>query len=435
VASLQVSYLVRGVHTNTVGLGGYRGPWAIESLARETVLDLAARQIGIDPIEIRRRNLVTAADQPYTDKHFGFVLEDITPSECIDKLLRKIDVPAFRAEQAAARKEGRYLGIGFATYIEPTAVTSFTVLSSDIANIRIEATGRVTAAMSTHSQGHGTQTAMAQVIADTLGVRFEDVTIHEDDSSRSGFGPGAAGSRQAVAGGGAAIRTANILVDKVKRIAGHLLNANPDYVRIEDGMVKVQGVEEVTRSLREIAEVAYNEPARLPPGMEMGLEAQYRYNPPPVTWTSAAHACIVEIDAEIGFVQIKRWVASEDCGVVINPGIVEGQIAGGLAQAIGMVLLEEMHFDEQGNPTTVTFKDYLMPAFADIPDFEYVHVVTPSASEGGFRGIGEGGAIIGPPTLVNAIADALGPFNAAGLDLPLTPTKILKIIESQQPLA
>jgi len=204
------SYRVRGVYTNTVGLGGYRGPWAIESLARETVLDLAARQIGIDPIEIRRRNLVTAADQPYTDQHFGFVLEDITPNECLDALLKKVDVPSFRAEQAAARKEGRHLGIGFATYIEPTAVTSFTVLSSDIANIRIDPTGRVTAAMSTHSQGHGTQTSMAQVIADTLGVRFEDVSVHEDDSSRSGFGPGAAGSRQAVAGGGAAIRTANI---------------------------------------------------------------------------------------------------------------------------------------------------------------------------------------------------------------------------------
>lgn len=426
------SYRVRGVHSNTVGLGGYRGPWAIESLARETVLDLAARKIGIDPIEIRRRNLITASDQPYTDEHFGFVMEDITPSECIDKLLERVDLPAFRAEQAAARAEGRYLGIGFATYIEPTAVTSFTVLSSDIANIRIEATGRVTAAMSTHSQGHGTQTSMAQVIADTLGVNFNDVTIHEDDSSRSGFGPGAAGSRQAVAGGGAAIRTANILVDKVKRIAGHVLNANPEFIRIEAGMVKVQGVEELTRSLREIAEIAYNEPARLPPGMEMGLEAQYRYNPPPVTWTSAAHACIVEIDPEIGFVHIKRWVAAEDCGVVINPGIVEGQIAGGLAQAIGEVLLEEMHFDGAGNPTTVTFKDYLMPAISDIPDFEYVHVVTPSVSEGGFRGIGEGGAIIGPPTLVNAIADALGPFNAAGLDLPLSPSKILKILECQE---
>jgi carbon-monoxide dehydrogenase large subunit len=426
-------YRARGIFTNTVGLGGYRGPWAIETLARETLLDIAARQIGIDPIEIRRRNLITAADQPYTDRGFGFVLEDITPNECLDALLAKVDVPAFRAEQARARGVGRYLGLGVATYIEPTAATGFSVLSSDVAQLRIEPTGKVTAVLSTHSQGHGTQTTMAQVIADSLGVRFEDVSVFEDDSSRGGFGPGAAGSRQAVSGGGASIRAARILVDKVKRLAGHVLNASPEDVRIEDGMVRVAGAEEMSRSLREIAEIAYNEPARLPPDMEPGLEAQYRYNAPPVTWTSAAHACIVEVDAETGFVSIRRWVCSEDCGVVINPAVVEGQIAGGLAQGIGEVLLEEVHFDGQGNPTTATFKDYLLPAAADVPEFEFTHIVTPSAAEGGFRGVGEGGAIIGPPTLVNAIADALAPFGARCLDLPLTPTRILKLMEGGEP--
>jgi carbon-monoxide dehydrogenase large subunit len=422
-------YLARGVFTNTIGLGGYRGPWAIETLARETLLDIAARQIGLDPIEIRRRNLITAADQPYNDRGFGFLLEDITPNECLDELLKKVDVAAFRAEQAAARKEGRYLGLGVATYIEPTAATGFSVLSSDVAQLRIEPTGKVTAILSTHSQGHGTQTTMAQVVADALGVPFEDVSVFEDDSSRGGFGPGAAGSRQAVSGGGASIRAARILVDKVRRIAGHVLNANPDDVRIEAGMVRVAGAEEMTRSLREIAEIAYNEPARLPPDMEMGLEAQYRYNAPPVTWTSAAHACIVEVDAETGFVSIRRWVCSEDCGVVINPAIVEGQIAGGLAQGIGEVLLEEMHFDVQGNPTAATFKDYLLPTAFDIPEFEFTHIVTPSATEGGFRGVGEGGAIIGPPTLVNAIADALAPFGPLPLDLPLTPSKLVTLMD------
>jgi len=419
----------RGWHSNTIGLGGYRGPWAMEALARETVLDAAARRMGIDPIELRRRNLVSAQNQPYTTVG-GLVLEDVTALECLDKLLKAIDVPAFRAEQAAARKEGHYLGLGVTTYIEPTAVSSFSVLQSDVAHLRVEPTGKVTAMLSTHSQGQGTQTTMAQVIADRLGVPFEDIAVFEDDSSRCGFGPGASGSRQAVSGGGASIRAADILVEKIKRIAAHQLNANPDDVQIENGMVRVAGVEEMTRSLRQIAEVAYNEPDRLPPGMEPGLEAQYRYRPPPVTFSSAAHACIVELDRDTGFVKIKRWVASEDCGVLINPAIVEGQIAGGLAQAIGMVLLEEVHFDSRGNPTTVTFKDYMLPTSFDVPEFEYTHLDTQSKAEGGFRGVGEGGAIIGPPTLVNAINDALVPFGVHCLDLPLTPARLLQLMES-----
>ena len=421
------SYRLQGLHTNTVGLGGYRGPWAIETLVRETMLDVAARQIGIDPIEIRRRNLVTAADQPRRSVT-GLPIEDITPTECLDLLLGTFDVAAFRAEQAEARKQGRYIGLGIGTYIEPTGSSGFSVLRSDIAHLRIEPTGKVTAVLSTHSQGHGTQTTIAQVIADHLGVPFADVTVFEDDSSRSGFGPGAAGSRQAIAGGGASIKASEILVDKIKRLAGHMLNANPDDVRIEGGMVRVVGAEAMSRSLREIAEIAYNEPDRLPPGMELGLEAQYRLQPPGVTWTSAAHACIVEVDAETGFVRILRWLCSEDCGVLINPEIVEGQIAGGLAQAIGSVLLEHFIYDASGNPVTATFKDYLLPAIADVPDFEYMHICTPSVSPGGFRGIGEGGAIIGPPTLVNAIADALSPFGAQCLELPLSPPRILELI-------
>jgi carbon-monoxide dehydrogenase large subunit len=197
-------------------------------------------------------------------------------------------------------------------------------------------------------------------------------------------------------------------------------------------MVKVAGAEEMTRSLKEIAEIAYGEPHRMPPGMEMGLEAQYRYQPPAMTCASAANACMVEVDVETGFVKILRWVTSEDCGVLINPAVVEGQVAGGLAQGIGMVLLEDAHYDERGNPTAATFKDYLMPTISDIPDFEYIHANTPAKNEGGFRGVGEGGAIIGPPTLVNAIADALAPFGEIPLSLPLTPSKLLDVIDGRK---
>ena len=420
----------RAWHTNTVGLGGYRAPWAIEAFSREVLLDKAAKQIGIDAIEIRRRNLLTAPELP-TKNPFGIPLDDITPIECLDNLLTKIDVAAFREEQAEARKQGRYLGLGIATYIEPTAMTGIMILNSDVAAIRIEHDGKVTANLSTHSQGHGIETTHAQVIADTLGVPVDDVTIFQEDSTRVGFGPGAAGSRQAVIAGGAAIKASKLMLEKIKQIAAHALNASPESVTVENGVVRVAGAEEMTRTIREIAQMAYGEPYRLPPGMEMGLEVQARYAPPSfATHASAAHGCIVEVDAETGFVSIRRWVSSEDCGVQINPAIVEGQIAGGLAQAIGSVLLEEFSFDDRANPTAVTFKDYLLPTIADIPVFEYTHITTPAKGEGGFRGVGEGGIIIGVPTLVNAIADAMTPFGPLPEDLPLTPSKLLQLMES-----
>ncbi|WHO38767.1 xanthine dehydrogenase family protein molybdopterin-binding subunit [Sphingobium sp. AP49] len=425
------SFISRGFYSNTQGLAAYRGPWAIETLARETLLDAAARQIGIDPIEIRRRNLCTAADQPSVTA-LGIPREDITPAQCLDALLEVVDIRAFRREQAAARTEGRHLGIGFAAYIEPTgAAGSIGVMTGELAQVRVDPVGRIIATMSVHSQGHGTQTTMAQCIAEAVGVRFEDVTIFDGDSARGGFSPGAGGSRQGVIGGGAAIRAGRLLADKIRMIAAHLLNASPADIVIEDGIVHVTGAPAMTRSLREIAEIAYGEPSRLPPGMESGLEVQYRYDPPPMTFTSAAHACIVEVDVETGFVTIRRWVSSEDCGVMINPAVVEGQIAGGLAQAIGSVLLEEAGYDARGNPIAATFKDYLLPTIFDVPDIEYVHANTPSQAEGGFRGVGEGGCIIGPPTLVNAIADALTPFGDVPVDLPLTPSKILAIVEGQ----
>lgn len=424
-------FLTRGWYSNTVGYAAYRGPWAMETLIRETALDVAARRIGIDPVEIRRRNLVTLQDQP-TTSCMGIPLEDVTPAECMEKLLSYFDVAAFRREQAEARKQGRYLGLGIATYIEPTgSAGSIPTMTGELAQVRIEPTGKVTATMSTHSQGHSTATTMAQIFADRLGVPYEDVTVFEGDSSRGGFSPGAAGSRQGVIAGGAAIMAGDRLAAKVKELAAHLLDTTPDKIRIENGNVRVEGEPEKMRTLRQIAEIAYGEPDRLPAGFEAGLEAQYRYQPPPMTFASAANACIVEVDAATGFVKILRWISSEDCGTPINPAVVEGQIAGGLAQAIGMALLEEVSFDARGNPTAATYKDYLLPSISDVPVFEFLHANTPSKSVGGMRGVGEGGAIIGTPTLINAIADALSPFGEIPLELPLTPVKILSVIEGR----
>lgn len=425
-------FVTRGWFTNTMGLGGYRGPWAMESLIRETTLDKAARKIGMDPVELRRRNLVYLADQPCTSS-MGIEVSDITPGECLEKLVANIDLAGFRKEQAEARKQGRYLGIGVATYIEPTgSAGQMQPMTGETVHVRIEPTGKVVAMLSTHSQGHGTATTMAQVIAERLGVPYDDIAIFEGDSAIGAFSPGAAGSRQGVIAGGATWKASELLADKVRAVAAHLSNASPEAVRIEGGMVHVEGAPEMSRSLKEIAEIAYGEPARLPEGMSSGLEAQFRYQPPPMTMTSAAHCCMVEVDADTGFVKILRWISAEDCGTVINPGVVEGQIAGGLAQAIGQVLLEDMPYDARGNPLAATFKDYLMPTISDVPDFEYLHANTPSQTIGGMRGVGEGGAIIGPPTLVNAIADALSPFGEIDeLVLPLTPARVLDVIEQR----
>ena len=244
-------FRAEGYYTNTVGLCAYRGPWAMESLIRETLLDIGARQMGMDPIELRRKNLVTSADLPHTT-HAGMVLEDVTPADCLEKLLRHVDVAAFRQEQSAARAEGRYLGLGIAAYVEPTATSMFPPSATEVAVVRIEPTGRVTASLGTHSQGQGTQTTMAQIIAERLGVPFETVSLFEDSSTDSGYGAGSGGSRQAVAGGGAAMRASDRLLEKVKLVAAHLLNASTEAIRLEGGMVHVEAcaivLDEVGRS-------------------------------------------------------------------------------------------------------------------------------------------------------------------------------------------
>lgn len=416
-------------HSNTVGQAAYRGPWAMESLIRETLLDKAAHQIGIDAIDLRRLNLITAEEQPYP-MSTGFVIDRTTTLATLEHIVDHIDLPAFRLEQATARAQGRYLGIGIAAYIEPTTMATAGILATDSADIRIDPRGKAIATVSTHSQGHGTETTMAQLIADELGLDIADISVHEDDSTRGGFGPGAGGSRQAVSGGGATILASRRLGEKIKAIAAFLYNANVEAISLRGGRVEIAGAPEMSRTIREIAEVAYYTPERLPPGFDAGLESTMRYRPPPVVFSNAAHACVVEIDAMTGNIQVLRWVVCEDCGPMINPAIVEGQIAGGIAQSIGSVLYEQIHYDEVGNPTTATFKDYLLPLAQDVPAIEFLHIETLSHSEGGFKGVGEGGLIIGPPTLVNAVNDALASFEAECLTLPFSPDRVLSALSA-----
>lgn len=416
--------------SNTCGILPYRGPWGGETLIREITIDKAAREMGIDPVELRRRNIFTP--QPHT-LPLGPVINGVTPRECLDMAVEAIGYDAFRDEQVKARAQGRFIGIGTSVCIEPCAISSGGN-SSDTAAIRLEPSGRVTATMTCHSQGHSVETTMAQVIADELGIDVEDVTIVFGDTNAIGFGAGAGGSRQALVSGGAAKVASGMLRDKILQIASHFLQSPADQLRMEGGKVVTVTANGASITLRELGQAAYLNPGSLPEGSGAGLEVQYRFVPPLFSYSNAAHAVTVEVDVATGLVKFLRYVVAEDCGVMLNPAVVEGQIAGGVIQAMGNILWEEQHYDADGNPSASTFKDYAMPLATDTPVIEYLHLCTPSDSPTGAKGVGEGGAIAGPPAIYNAVLDALAPFNVTLEQLPLTPSRIVTALMEAQEL-
>ena len=412
--------------TNTGGLVPYRGPWAGETLIREITIDKAARELGMDPVELRRRNMIKSFPHKMP---LGLVVDDVTPGECLDLLVEKLDVPAFRAEQAKARSEGRLLGLGLAVYLEPTAISAG-AMASDSTEIRLEPSGKVVATMTSHSQGQSIETTMAQIIADEMGVDVDDVTINYGDSAAIGFGSGAGGSRQAVVGGGSAKVAAERLRTKVIRTASHFLQTPVDQLRVENSAVVSTNGTGPSMSFADIANASYFQPKTLPDDLEPGLTGSFRYAPDMFTTANGAHGCVVEVDAQTGMVKINRYVVAEDCGVMLNPAVVEGQVSGGVIAAIGNILFEEQHYDEQGNPSAGTFKDYGMPLSQNAPVIEFHHLCTPSKTPTGAKGVGEGGAIIGAPTIYNAIIDALAPLDVKLEQLPLTPARIVAAVKA-----
>jgi carbon-monoxide dehydrogenase large subunit len=418
------------VYTNTVGKSAYRGPWALETIFREQMMDICAREIGMDPIAFRRVNLINPDDLPYATAT-QMVLDKITPKETLDQVVEMIGVDAFRAEQAAAKAQGRILGLGIAGYVEPSAI-AFGVLNSDPAVLSMDVSGKVQVRLGTGSHGHSIETTIAQVVATHLGCDIEDVAVIQGDTATSPMGPGTGGSRTAVIAGGAA-QTASIeLKDKLVKIAAQLMEANPDDLEVANSMVSVKGTPQAAVHFAQLAMTAHMAPDLLPAGMGPGLEVATRYRPPEqFTWSNATHGCIVEVDPETGLVDIKRYVVSEDCGQMINPMVVEGQIAGGVAQGIGGVLFEDMAYDEEGNPLATTFLDYLLPSAPEIPDFEYGHVESMSGTLGGYKGMGEGGAIASPPAIANAINDALAQIGVPPLTVfPFGPSQIVDAINA-----
>ena len=418
----KLGFRTTAVWTNTCGRGAYRGPWMMETVAREEILDLAARAVGVDPLELRRRNCVHADELPFTTAG-GLVLDHVTPSETLEQAVDLIGYDAVRAEQARDG-DGRLLGVGLGLYVEPTSMASGN-LGVETATVRVQPSGTVTVHLGTGSHGQSVETTMAQVVAEHLGVELDDVVVVQGDTATAPFGGGTGGSRTAVVAGGAA-RDASLAVrDKATRIAAHLLEAAPEDLEVEAGRVSVRGTPTRGVTLAEVARVALNAPLELPPDLAPGLDATVTYQAPPITWSNACHACTVAVDPATGAVEILRYVVSEDCGRMINPMVVEGQIAGGVAQGIGGVLYEHFVYDEDGNPLTTTFLDYLVPTSTEVPTIEFGHVETPSPTPGGHKGMGEGGAIGSPPCVFNAVADALARRGARLTDQPLSPSRIL----------
>jgi len=415
------------VFSNTAGRHAYRGPWQFETLAREVLLDIAARRMGLDPIDLRRRNILTGDELPYRNPNH-MTYEHMDPREVFELAIELLDLDAFRREQASARAEGRYLGVGTSSYVEPTS-TGMGYYGTEGATIRIEPSGKVNVYVAGGSTGNSLETTAVQLAADALGVDIADVSTIQGDTALTPFGLGTGGSRSGPMLAGAISETAGILRDRIVAIAAHKLEAAPEDIELGGGRATVRGTPAIGLSMEEIATIAYFDLASLPPDVPPGLEASGRYKAAAMsTWANATHVCTCEVDVQTGQVRILRYLVSEDCGPMINPNVVEGQIDGGTVQGIGGALLEEMAWDEDGNPLTTTFLDYLLPTAADVPDIEHGHVETPGPGPGGHKGVGEGGAIGAPPAVVNAVADALSPFGVTITRLPLTPAAVLGLL-------
>jgi aerobic carbon-monoxide dehydrogenase large subunit len=420
--------------TNKASYVAYRGPWASETFVRERVIDLIAKDLGIDAVEIRRRNFAPRTDPPAV-MITGRPLVGVTSSESLDRVAQLVDVPAFRRRQEAERQHGRYLGLGVATFIEaapgprspegprgPMGVESM--------RLRLEEDGIVALFTGQMPHGQSHQTTLAQIAADEFGVPFEQVRVVVGDTDVVPFGL-TGGSRSATMTGGVALHGARQLKVKVLDFASHLMEASPRDLQITDGNVWVRGdpasAIPVSEVARQAASVEFAD-------VDTNLEVQATFDGGEGGWSGGTHCAIVDVDVETGLVKVERYVAVEDCGALINPAIVEGQIRGGVAQGIGAVLLERSAYDQDANFQSATFMDYLLPTACDIPRIEVEHLETvPLDADVNFRGVGEGGMIVAPPTVVNAIEDALAPFDVRIYEQHLPPARILELIAAANP--
>ena len=348
------------------------------------------------------------------------------PADTFEQAVKILDHEGFRKEQRDALEQGRYIGLGFSAYIEPTA-GSQGFLGTEGATIRIESTGKVTVYVSGGSTGNSLETTVVQLAADALGADIDDVATIQGDTAVTPYGAGTQGSRSGPMTAGAVNEAGSMLRNQLVAVAAHRLGVEEDEIEL-GGSRATAGDNSVT--FADIAYRAYYEPQQLPPGMSASLEATARFtSQAPVHWANATHACTCEVDVQTGHVRLTRYIVSEDVGPMINPNVVEGQIAGGTVQGIGGALLENMVYDEDGNPLASTFVDYLLPTATEVPPIEIGHVEIPGPGVGGYKGVGEGGAIGSTPAVINAINDALAPLGVTLTRLPASPAAIVELIE------
>ena len=422
--------------TNKPPIGAYRGVgMTMGAFVMERTLDLLADRIGLDPAEVRRRNLIPREAYPFTSAT-GFVYDSGDYPKALEQALTLADYEGRKREREAERGKGRLLGIGIACYTEYTGMGSDTyrrrgqtdVPGHEGAKVEMAADGTVTCYPSFPSQGQGHATTTAQLVADELGVPLHKVVVRQPDTDVSPGGSGTFASRGAVTQRGAAAVAAATVRQKVLTIAGGLLEASPADLLLRDGRVSVRGMPDRAVSIEEVARVAHA-PATdaRPAGMPPGLEATERFDPPGPTFSGAVHVASVEVDRDTGRVSIREYVVVEDCGPVINPTIVEGQIHGAVAQGLGEALSERLVYDESGQLLTGTLMDYALPVAATLPSFTVGHLETPSPlTPGGYKGMGEGGTIGAPAAVANAVADAVKPLGVTVTTLPILPPTLLE---------
>ena len=413
----------------TTPVRGAGRPQAV--FAMERLMDRVARELRLDPAEVRRRNLIQPEQMPY---EVGLIYRDGSPvtydsgdyPACQAKTLEAADYDEVAGRKAAARREGRYLGIGVANYVEGTGLGPF-----EGAKVRVTPSGRIFVYTGAAPQGQGHATTLAQVCADQLGVDIEDITVVTGDTSSVAMGIGTFASRSAV-NAGSSVHLAAVQVRKrAVEMASHILEAAEDDLVLEDGRVYVKGSPSEGIGLGDLARRASGSPGfALPGGLKPGLEATEYFTPSQSTYSNGSHVAEVEVDPETGAVQILRYTIGHDCGKLINPMVVDGQVLGGLAHGIGNALHEWMHYDQDANPLTTTLQDYLLPIAASVPPAELVHLESPSPLNPlGVKGAGEGGTIPVAATVVAAIEDALEPFGIHLSLSPVTPQKIVELLE------